>query len=653
VTAFALLAVLALALLVRLPLLYNATHSFNSDEAINALTLARLLEGRELRLHNWGTPYFGIQESLLAIPFVLALGLTPLAFKLTALLGTLFLIACVFLLARRLYGRAAGVVAAAIAAVFSPQVVRWSHLANVGYGLVMGWGCLTFLWLVRTARQPTTGNALVLGLLGGFGFYMYELFAVFLATLVPVGLAVVMRGGAKPLAKLQLPRRLRLMAAMAGGFALGWAPRLEAVFAGADNAKEPTYALAGLLRIQSNARLLFRDAGPAFLGANPGARPELEPLVGPSGPYTPLLGWIVLALFAGVWVWGARRLWRRARSAATTDGETLLQGLVVVLVPVTIAAFLATPNAQDVHSNRYLLPLVTALPVLAAGALRGLWRIRPILTIPPFLMLVLFPTWQTAGCLVRLGYLTPRLELQERAEPVVKAAAYLAAHGVRGAYADYWFAYKATFLTGERLIATTFRGWDRRPAYTAFVNRQPNAAYVFMEPLGPLHASFLDEVDPARLVARAFGPYHVITSVDGERLLPPELPRPAPLRSFAADLELGAAPAAVAAGTSFSVPLRLRNRGSQVWHHQGVGTGQLRVAAAYRWLDPQGTPVVLYGERTLLPRGLLPGEEATLDVAVVAPPAPGPHVLRVTLVQEEVAWFDDQGVAAERTIEVR
>jgi hypothetical protein len=45
--------ILTASLALRLPVLYNAADSFNSDEAVNALVIKHLLEGGEVTLHNW------------------------------------------------------------------------------------------------------------------------------------------------------------------------------------------------------------------------------------------------------------------------------------------------------------------------------------------------------------------------------------------------------------------------------------------------------------------------------------------------------------------------------------------------------------------------------------------------------------------------
>jgi hypothetical protein len=71
------------------------------------------------------------------------------------------------------------------------------------------------------------------------------------------------------------------------------------------------------------------------------------------------------------------------------------------------------------------------------------------------------------------------------------------------------------------------------------------------------------------------------------------------------------------------------------------------VLLSYRWMDAAtGDPVLAEtgvpaeGIRTALPALLQPGHVATVAISVQAPATPGDYRLRLTAVQENVAWFD-------------
>jgi hypothetical protein len=76
---------------------------------------------------------------------------------------------------------------------------------------------------------------------------------------------------------------------------------------------------------------------------------------------------------------------------------------------------------------------------------------------------------------------------------------------------------------------------------------------------------------------------------------------------------------------------------------------------SYHWLNAgTGEVAVFDGDRTPLAPPLEPGESVDKRVSVRAPHQPGKYLLRVTLVQEAVAWFDHQptGVSADFGVDV-
>jgi len=113
-----------------------------------------------------------------------------------------------------------------------------------------------------------------------------------------------------------------------------------------------------------------------------------------------------------------------------------------------------------------------------------------------------------------------------------------------------------------------------------------------------------------------------------------------PLSMFAASIVADSVPTAMPSGASVSIPVRVRNTGDQLWQ----ASGPRPVRAAYHWLDEAGSPVVYGGRRTPLPGDVKGGDEVRLDLAVDAPERSGAYILRMTLVQESVAWFDQQGM---------
>jgi hypothetical protein len=87
----------------------------------------------------------------------------------------------------------------------------------------------------------------------------------------------------------------------------------------------------------------------------------------------------------------------------------------------------------------------------------------------------------------------------------------------------------------------------------------------------------------------------------------------------------------------------VKNPTGERWSALGRGSlnQERSVRLSYHWLSPGGAVVVREGLRTDLPRDLLGGEQVELEATVKAPEDPGSFTLRLTMVQEGVAWFDD------------
>lgn len=112
------------------------------------------------------------------------------------------------------------------------------------------------------------------------------------------------------------------------------------------------------------------------------------------------------------------------------------------------------------------------------------------------------------------------------------------------------------------------------------------------------------------------------------------------------------APAEVTVNQTFTVRATVRNASKETWRNRGGA----RVRLAYHWrrldtklaLDrkmplrdvPFG--VVWEGERTELERPLGPGEEANVDLRVIAPGTVGRYSLELDPVFETVAWFSER-----------
>lgn len=142
---------------------------------------------------------------------------------------------------------------------------------------------------------------------------------------------------------------------------------------------------------------------------------------------------------------------------------------------------------------------------------------------------------------------------------------------------------------------------------------------------------------------------HDATGVDsGFRLLTHLSPV---LTEFAATIRsLRNIPAYIGPSQTFEIELEVTNTSRQPWPSIGLRP----VCISYHWFHADGSVLVYDGKRTRLPRDVESGGTIRHWVTILAPEEEGPARLHVSLVQEHVAWFEDQGVKPlELLIEVR
>jgi hypothetical protein len=110
------------------------------------------------------------------------------------------------------------------------------------------------------------------------------------------------------------------------------------------------------------------------------------------------------------------------------------------------------------------------------------------------------------------------------------------------------------------------------------------------------------------------------------------------LSSYSEDIQSPTKSLSLRPAESTLVPVTLRNTGPVLWSPAGLNP----VTISYKWFD-QGKMLPIEGERTALPGPVKPGDSVTVQAKVVAPGTTGDLVLKITLVQEGVAWFMTAG----------
>jgi hypothetical protein len=93
--------------------------------------------------------------------------------------------------------------------------------------------------------------------------------------------------------------------------------------------------------------------------------------------------------------------------------------------------------------------------------------------------------------------------------------------------------------------------------------------------------------------------------------------------------------ATMRAGEARSLAYRLTNRAAVELASSHPNVTNL----GYRWIDAEG--VTVQSGATELPGSVAPGASLHGELGVVAPALPGRYVLRISVVQDGIAWFDD------------
>ena len=441
----------AASFLFRLPALEHAA-GMNSDVAVVGLQALHLLRG-EHAAFLWGSGYQTAVDSYVAAGWFALRGATPMVLRLSALAGHVALTGLCFATVRR-------------------------HVRDEVTALVLVGPLVLSPWVVHCfALYPPRQASLTLAMLAVFLLDRAELASRPLARLgagaAVAGLAVF----ADPYALVFLPaagllalgaswgKPLRAcaarLAAAAAGAAVGALPYLWLVHRA--DASHGVYSMTqGVL--EHNLGLLRDPCGPWVLGTRILA-PNAE------GTYVP---WPA-PLAAGVVQWagagavlalgvGAALLLANKRVAAPTRR---LGGAGLVTALGTFGGFLTSQMVMDKYSTRYLAAMVLVLPLWLTPA-AVLLRRRFALALAPFVASCALCGW--------LGF----SRMSERPEDLARFEQALQAEGVSNAVADYWAAYRLTWLTHERVMVMPWHeSQDRYPAYREAYRRAPAVAYLF------------------------------------------------------------------------------------------------------------------------------------------------------------------------------
>jgi hypothetical protein len=493
----ALVLIVVLAVAARLTVLVHARWLLEGDDALSALMALAIRAGdRPIMLKN--QTYAGAWE-----PYAMALsyglfGVSRVAAKLPALLGSLALVGSTWLLAREVAGRTAARFAALLVALPPIYVLVMTLKPWAPYTEVIVFGQLALLAATRLAfpggRSVGLLAAVGCGLAGGFAFYLHPLAVWYL---LPCALLVVLG-----------VRGVRLVQAALGGllgFAIGALP-------------------LWLYNLQTGgATLRFVLAGSGGQTADRGQvltawlNADLPRGTGLWAPWssTPWLLSVGLAAILGlavVWAIVARP----APHLRPLDGILLL--LATIPIVFALSGFggpALNPYGFDA-TGRYAPPIWSALAIVLGAFLAWLWHWRRAVAVPVAAFVVGTLAWQWYALDAVAAFQSPYWsKLPVDSTPLLDA---LRADGVDAVWLNHWAGLPVMLDAAARGQPLSAYDWydvqaggiDRYPEYLPRLRSAAHPAFVLVtdEPHPELE-SRLDALGVTYQSERA-GPYVLV-----------------------------------------------------------------------------------------------------------------------------------------------
>ena len=394
----------------------------NADEAVVGLMARHLLDG-EVSTFYWGQTYGGSQEVFLTAPLFLVLGSSWLAVRLVPIALTAVAALLVWRVGRRTIGEPAAAVAGGVFWIWPPfNIYMLTHQQGF-YASDVVYCALLLLLALRIAERPDAVRVGTFGFVLGLAFWQT-------AQIVPVAVGVV------AWIVWRRPRALRQLPVAV-----------------------PLAVLGALPWIVWNARhdwasLAQEDYGDRMHGLRLLASPFLPMTVGLRAPFSADLLLPALPTYA-IYVALVALFVVGAVAARNRDSSILY----VVAAVFPLVYVLSTSTSVELGSPRYLVVLTPVLALLAAQVATTFRRAAALLAVALLISVVTThrmdewfggtprPTTYAQG-------LGPRHIVQSVPRDLGPLIATLDRLGLDRVFAEYWIAYRLTFDTDERIIAS-------------------------------------------------------------------------------------------------------------------------------------------------------------------------------------------------------
>jgi hypothetical protein len=452
--------------------------------------MARQAAHGKFQTFFWGQEYGGTQEQLLAAPVVALAGARQWAMRLFAVALTAVASWLVWRVGRRTVGEKAARLGAVVFWLYPGIFVWWSIKPRGFYEAQVVIGLVVLLLGLRLVEEASTRDAVLFGFAIGLGIWASPHIAYFA---LPAVLWLLLRNW----------RLLEYAGEMTIAVFVGALPWLYHNVGSGWRSVESGHSASSYA---DNLNGFFRSSLPVALGLRHAYSRAFGPVaVAGHGTWiVPGLATVVYVVLLAAFAWLCIR---------RPPGTGLLI-LVAVLFPFIFAAqpFQALASTEP----RYVFFFAPILSLLLA---RALVAIR--LDVVGVVLL---------GVLSITGSLS-FLHLAERASGdlftpwnLSPLLAEIDRHHVRDVFAPYNFAYRLTFITQERVIATPIEGFGvRYPPYQSLVRNSAVPAYAFVRD-GPGDRYTAPTLETNHVGYHRFAAGHYALYILDRRVLPEELP---------------------------------------------------------------------------------------------------------------------------------
>jgi len=506
-----LIAILALALALRVAWLAADAVPFNGDEAVVALMARHILLNSERPTFFYGQDYSGALDAYLTAAVYAVIGPRILGGRIVQMMLFALYVALVYALAGQVTrDRGTARASALIVAVSSPLLATYTLVSVGGYGESLVLGTLV-LWMTLRVTDDWTRCTLAWLALGAAGGLAFWTLGISLVYLIPSALFILWRDRFR-----RWPMYLAALAAFVAFSSPWWIYDWTHNHASLRQLYDPS--------APGGVPLGDRVAGFLLLG--------LPVLFGMRFPWEPglilvPLAALALALYLAVIVYAVRP----PNPIDRTDGWKLL----LIQVSVFIALFIGSRFGIDA-TGRYLLPLVAPLAIWTVMLARHVQRTYPRAALALLAYVVAFNFAGTAlaawrnppGLTTQFGPIT-RFDNRHDAELI----SFLLDHeGARG-YSNYWVTYRIAFQSEERVILAarlpykedlTYSPRDAGYApYNQMADDSPEVVYVTSQ--HPQLDTWLRERFTSRGITfreTQIGPFHVFYDLS-RKVMPEEL----------------------------------------------------------------------------------------------------------------------------------